>query len=305
MTPAQLAQSFYAHLQRLVDAGKRKPATLSYYHSQIDPWLAELGKINADPAQLALHVHTIEDLKPIHLANGSETWHRVQSVQAMFNWAANDLEAIKTSPFKKVKKPPLGQRSRTLSRRDVARILSDTDRGFRLFLVTMRHTIARPGEIRRLQWKHFNAEECVFALSSFKAKERRADKMAVRKIPLDLYMQRLISAMKRNRNPDPDDFIFVNRVGKPFSKDNIVNRMGGICGRLGLNNGEGERIVAYSIRHTSATQASANGIRDRMLAELMGHTNPRTTQRYIHLDTEAMTKAIAAATSRQRPLKAG
>ena len=36
-------------------------------------------------------------------------------------------------------------------------------------------------------------------------------------------------------------------------------------------------------RHSYATAAVASGVSDRRLADLMGHTTSKTTQRYIHL----------------------
>src|SRR6185295_4351794 len=48
----------------------------------------------------------------------------------------------------------------------------------------------------------------------------------------------------------------------------------------------GETIVPYTFRHTAATLASAAGVRDRLLADALGHTETSTTARYQHLATE-------------------
>lgn len=58
----------------------------------------------------------------------------------------------------------------------------------------------------------------------------------------------------------------------------------------------GEQVVMYTARHTYATSAVASGVTDRRLADLMGHTNTKTTQRYIHLATDDLYSASQEAT---------
>jgi site-specific recombinase XerD len=66
--------------------------------------------------------------------------------------------------------------------------------------------------------------------------------------------------------------------------------------KLGLGpDANGEKIVAYSLRHTAATQACARGVPDRVLAELMGHTDPATTRRYQHPQLDHLAEALKRA----------
>jgi site-specific recombinase XerD len=70
--------------------------------------------------------------------------------------------------------------------------------------------------------------------------------------------------------------------------------------KVGLGPDEnGEQVVAYTMRHTSATRASARGVRDRVLAELMGHTSTTTTQRYQHLQADHLAEAIKRVNGRK------
>jgi integrase len=70
-------------------------------------------------------------------------------------------------------------------------------------------------------------------------------------------------------------------------------RMSRLRKRLGLSrDARGEQLVCYSVRHTGATRAAAAGVRDRILADIMGHTNTRTTARYQHLEVSHLTAAI-------------
>ena len=46
--------------------------------------------------------------------------------------------------------------------------------------------------------------------------------------------------------------------------------------------GAGERIVCYSLRHTGATDAVRDGLDAAELADIMGHTSISMTRRYLH-----------------------
>jgi integrase len=141
----------------------------------------------------------------------------------------------------------------------------------------------------------------MFVLKDFKARMRRKDKKtAVRALPLDNRMLRLLSRLARKRKPAPDEFVFVNRFGLPWTSNAVRLRMARLREKLNLGPDEnGEDIVAYSLRHTSATRASARGVRDRVLAELMGHSSTATTQRYQHLQADHLADAIRRTNSRR------
>ena len=136
----------------------------------------------------------------------------------------------------------------------------------------------------------------MFVLKDFKAKKRQKNKTAVRMIPLDDRMLRLLNRIARKRKPTPEGFVFLNRNGKPWTGNAVRCQMRKLRKKLGFAPDEnGEQVVAYTMRHTSATRATANGVKDKVLAELMGHTNTRTTQRYQHLQAQHLSDAIRQA----------
>ncbi len=57
--------------------------------------------------------------------------------------------------------------------------------------------------------------------------------------------------------------------------------------RAGIETKSGEDLVLYSNRHTYGTNA-AGKVSDMELAELMGHTDTRTTRRYVHLNADRL-----------------
>jgi hypothetical protein len=80
----------------------------------------------------------------------------------------------------------------------------------------------------------------------------------------------------------PGEHVFLNCWGRPYTKDSLVTKMDRIRERAGIAVKGGERIVLYSARHTYGTEAVGR-VSDIELAELMGHTEARMTQRYVHL----------------------
>ena len=83
----------------------------------------------------------------------------------------------------------------------------------------------------------------------------------------------------------PEDHVFLNSRGRPYTKDCLVEKMDRLRTRAGLTAKGGERLVLYSHRHTFGTE-TVGKIGDIELSELMGHTDPEMTKRYIHLNAE-------------------
>lgn len=254
-----------------------------------------------------------QDLRAHHLLEWGTTWHEIQAVQRCFNWACGDAELIERTPFNRVKRPRLGQRKRIFDRAELVRFLRSSPTDFRAYLLALRETIARPQEIRAIQWdmlracdpqktieEAFLAGECYFELQEFKAKERRRDADAVRVIPVPPRLARMLLRAARGSLPVMGS-VFETSRGRAWTKEAVRLRMKRLRKKLGIvPDKRGETLVAYSIRHTSATNASANGIRDRTLADLMGHTTTRTTARYQHLQTIHLLEAMNRLAKRRR-----
>jgi integrase len=289
ITLGQLADKYGQWMKREVEAGRMKPRTLDYYQDHIQKLLDAVGG-----RRLALGVvpHEVEMFKT--------SWHSVQAVQRLYNWGV-EMGLLQENPIRSVKKPDLGQRERILTDAEEKTILDGTDKHFWPFLVALLHTIARPQEVRALQWKHLVLEPVpMFVLTDFKAKKRRKDrKTAVRRIVLDETMVKLLEAMAEKRHPSPDDYIFLDRRGRPWTANAVRCRMRRLRSKLQLGpDDNGENIVAYTFRHTAATRACTSGVPDRVLADLMGHTSVATTARYQHPQLDHLAEAIRQANAR-------
>ena len=286
-TLGQLSDRFDEWMDREVQVGRMRPRTLDYYREQIQKFLDAVG--GRRPAAGVLP-HEVEMYKT--------SWQSVQSVQRLYNWAVK-MGHLKENPVRAVQKPDLGQRQRVLSAGEVKSLLDAADKHFRPFLTAMLHTIARPQEVRALQWKHLVLEPVpLFVLTDFKARRRRKDrKTAVRRIVLDKTMVELLEGLARSRKPRPEDFVFLDRRGRPWTSNAVRCRMRNLRKKANLGPDEnGEEVVAYTLRHTAATRACTSGVPDRVLADLMGHTSTETTRRYQHPQLDHLAEAIQRAT---------
>jgi integrase len=158
----------------------------------------------------------------------------------------------------------------------------------------LRHTISRPGEARALKWADVFLSESVCRLKSFKGKNQRRDGVRVRVIPLTPVVIQVLRDWWQARKPKLDAPVFLNSKGLPWSSNALRLAMHRACEVV--NNQPGERVVCYTIRHTGATKATLNGVADRLLAGIMGHSSTRTTARYQHLGEQDLVRVMAQAT---------
>jgi integrase len=256
----------------------------------------------------------LRSIRAHHLtASGGLTWHRVQAVQRICNWAV-EQQFLDSSPFRGVRKPPLGRRERHLSRDEGRRLLVGADpvaasasprRPLRWILFAIARMGCRPGEARLLRWGDYDSAARLFAMREYKAKSRRRDHMRARILLVDPTLARVLETWRRRRSPRPEDYVFLNRRGRPWTKDALCEGVARARARAALDVGHHERVVAYSLRHTAATRAAqpldgSPGATLPQIASWLGHSTTRMTERYVHLDAANMREVAAKAAAARR-----
>jgi integrase len=86
----------------------------------------------------------------------------------------------------------------------------------------------------------------------------------------------------------PDDLVFASRVGTPLTTNNVRRQLRHVLGLAGI-----EGVTPHAFRRTAAT-----AINDRagieLAAELLGHTDPKTTIQHYIRRSETVNPATAA-----------
>ena len=87
--------------------------------------------------------------------------------------------------------------------------------------------------------------------------------------------------------------VFLNEAGKPYTASVFRQRLKRWCERAGIR-----PRSPYALRHTFGSAEAEAGVNQAVLAQIMGHTQLRTTARYVNHNAEHHRKAIAAMSAR-------
>jgi integrase len=253
----------------------RSEKTFTDYHTCLSRWVGLHGKrpVNSIKQLDLEHLKTAlvkEGYKPCSVN------HYVVAVQTCWNWGGkNDL--LPSNPLAKVEKLHAEGRQRVLTPDECRSLLRHSDALFRQVWLVFWLTGMRPGEFCKLTWDAVNWESHCFVIRKHKTSRTAKDRKP-RIVPFPPVVEKLLRRSQGASAP------FLNEDGNPWTYNALRCRMRRLRERAGIaRDGNGETIVLYTARHSYATGAVASGVSDKRLADLMGHTNTRTTGRYVHL----------------------
>ncbi len=86
----------------------------------------------------------------------------------------------------------------------------------------------------------------------------------------------------------PTDRLLLSRTGRPITRIIVWQIVTRHAARAGLRN-----VHPHTLRHSFATHLLAGGADLRVVQELLGHSNIRTTQIYTHVDRTRLKEVIA------------
>jgi site-specific recombinase XerD len=92
---------------------------------------------------------------------------------------------------------------------------------------------------------------------------------------------------RRAKKVGVETAMFVNRFGTRLTQRAIQI----LVRKYALKAGLDERVHPHLLRHSFATHLLDNGAELRVVQELLGHTNPNTTQIYLHV-TETRQRSV-------------
>ena len=85
-----------------------------------------------------------------------------------------------------------------------------------------------------------------------------------------------------------DDFIFLNRFGKPLSRVSVFNMVKNQAMAAGVH----KEISPHTFRHSFATHLIENGADLRVVQEMLGHESILTTEIYTHIESSTWHKQV-------------
>jgi len=247
----------------------------------------------------------VSKVTPAMLTRWAKTWHQCQAVKRLFIGAHPEAGLIDTNQLTHVKHPPKGYRRRIMSRTEIAKLIRSVKPDLRELLIGYRETMARPAELRRAKWEHLKPDSASLTLRKalqtgrvslvyfeYKCRSMRKDSERPRIIILSPRFRRLLLRLY-DRSKTKRGFIFKTERKAAWTPNAVRCRFRRLRCRLGIRRDDrGESIVPYTFRHSGATEAAAAGVRDRLLADMLGHVDAKTTARYQHLQVDHLRDAM-------------
>ena len=86
------------------------------------------------------------------------------------------------------------------------------------------------------------------------------------------------------------DIVFLNKNGRQLTRAMIFT----IVRRVAENAGIQKKVSPHTFRHSFATHLLENGADLRSIQLMMGHENITTTEVYMHVDTQHLSKSLQA-----------
>ena len=245
--------------------------------------LPVLGKYYLDEITTQMIVKMMTDMRAEGYANG--TCNRpVIFLRYMLN-LANDwgIPRLERNPAKKVQLFEEVQRQRFLSpfeMRALMDALKDDDndqaaKAIELLLLTG----ARRSEITQARWEHVNLEQKTMLVPLSKSGKPRT--ISLNNAAVDLISSLASRGESQWLFPSP-------RTGKPCPA--LYYPWERVRKRAGLTD-----VRLHDLRHSYASNLVNGGVSLYVVQQLLGHTNPRTTQRYAHLEQDTLAKASEVA----------
>jgi site-specific recombinase XerD len=198
-------------------------------------------------------------------------------VKRAFNWATGE-GLLKENPLRGLKKPPASRRERILTAEEWEQLFAAVvDQEFKDFLLALRETGARPGEIRRVTADDVNLELGVWVLEHHKTRKKTGLPRVVYLTPVMLELCKRLC----ERWPTGPIFRGPKRKGhKPYSRNAIRCRFR----RLRIKLPQLKGVISYTLRHTWITDALERKVPVATVAELAGHKDLKMIQaHYSHL----------------------
>lgn len=254
------------------------------YDKYIKPILGELRIADILPADIERIKEKMTDKAPATIN------HTIDVIRQVFNAARNAGKFTGDNPASKVVRMKKdNRRIRFLSKEEASILLAELAKCKNINLHDMAllgmYCGLRAGEIFALQWIDINFNTRNITIRDPKGVINRHPNMNIAVFEM---------LKRRHNNQNVGQLIFAKRNGEQIQE--VSNQFQRIIDRLGFNDDiadERNKVVFHTLRHTFASWLAMAGVDIFTIKELMGHSDIKMTQRYMHLAPSKYASAIA------------
>ena len=168
----------------------------------------------------------------------------------------------------KIKMPPAPPpRERVLDAEEVQKLLDAcTTSHIRNFVILMLNTGQRPSAVENLTWQQVDFERGIL---HFERDGKTQTNKRVRPLPMNEEITELLAKLKEEAQTDYVLEYNGNHAGC------VKRAFARACEKAGLEN-----VSRYTLRHTYGTHLYMQGVHEKTIADLMGHTSAKTTSKH-------------------------
>ncbi len=214
----------------------------------------------------------------------------IRSLRAAFNFAKKRKWLLR-NPTDGIEFLPEQRKVRRLpSLQDIEAVLRVADEDARDYLLTIRETLARVGEVNQLTWDDVSLEGRYLFLHT---RKKKGGHRTPRKIPMTGLLHEILSRRHGNRSPGIP-WVFWHRYYSrkkgawmcgPFQRRKRL--MEGLCRKAGVGT-----FQFHALRHFGASLMDRNAARLGSIQRILGHESRRTTEIYLHSLGDSEREAI-------------
>lgn len=190
------------------------------------------------------------------------------------------------------------QRTRSLSKEEEDRLMCAAEKNIypnsiaAIWLALL--TGYRKDWIRHMKWDYINFDKRMIQLPTGKVNPRgETGKNTAKGLPI---VEKLYQELKKHRA-----LLRAAGVNSPylFPQEADASKAWDITKayRNAVKRAEIENLTFHDLRHSAATNLVLKGIHQRIIGEMLGHKDSRSTQRYTHVPTEHMRNELERAFS--------
>lgn len=244
------------------------PKTVGYYKGRLKKFLDRFGDREFASIE-ALEIHQLFLLIGKTLS-GTTRRHNIVAFETMQKWAVK-LKLLKAPVVEPMDKPPMGHRTQLPTPEQTEKLLAAGSPAFCRIYTALRLSAARPGEMCRATVADWDRDAGLIILAEHKTAKKTGKP---RKIPINEDLKALILESLGDRTEGP---LFLTEQGRPWKSEYLSSTYGRTRKKAGLPKG----LVLYLARHEAGTALAEEGDL-HMTMLIMGHSDTKTTQRYVH-----------------------
>ncbi len=122
----------------------------------------------------------------------------------------------------------------------------------------------------------------------------------VKKAIIPIHQEIFEYIKNRVENNLPETFIFVNQSGRHYSETGLIVMWRSVREKAGLD----KSVRLYdAARHSFASQLINSGVSIYSVSHLLGHSNIKTTEKYLHGDLEKLKVDISNVSLKEKVIK--